>query len=311
LTGEALVPGAIRLFESGELEERSRRLEATLSHCTLCPVRCGVDRTAGKAGPCGADARAKVASFYVHPWEEPPLCGDTGSGAVFFSGCTLRCVYCQNYPISQMGVGRVLSDEAFAENLLGLQQRGAKNVNLVTGTHQIAAFVRALLLAVPRGLRLPVVHNTSGYESVETLRLLEGVVDIYLPDIKYADAATAGKLSGRADYVPVNRAALREMWRQVGPLKVGSDSLAKRGMLVRHMILPEDLSGTRECMAFLAANMGKGVWVSLMSQYFPAHKALDLHPLNRKATREEYERAIQVLQDLGLENGFLQDSMTD
>jgi putative pyruvate formate lyase activating enzyme len=210
-----------------------------------------------------------------------------------------------------MGVGRVLGDEAFAEHLLRLQRGGAKNINLVTGTHQIAAFVRALLIAVPRGLRLPVVYNTSGYESIETLRLLEDVVDIYLPDIKYSDPAVAKKLSGRGDYVRVNRMALPEMWRQVGPLRLGPDSLARRGMLVRHMILPEDLSGTRDCMAFLAGTLGTGVWVSLMNQYFPAHQALHLPPLDRKATREEYERAIQILRVLGLENGFLQDCVTE
>lgn len=295
------------LFQSGELAERCKRLEAILRRCTLCPIRCGTDRASGSAGPCGADAQAKVASFYIHPWEEPPLTGDTGSGTVFFSGCTMRCVFCQNYPISQMGIGRILSDEALAENLLRLQRRGAKNINLVTGTHQVPAFMRALLIAVPRGLRLPIVHNTSGFESVEILRLLEGVVDLYLPDIKYADPLTAKRLSGRGDYVRANRAALEEMWRQVGPLQVGPDGLARRGMIVRHMLLPEDLSGTRECLAFLAQTLGTGVWVSLMSQYFPAHRALHQPPLDRRVTREEYERAIDALQDLGLENGFLQE----
>jgi putative pyruvate formate lyase activating enzyme len=306
---ETEVPRYLHLFETGELAERSRRLDEVLKHCTLCPVGCGVDRTAGGVGPCGADSRPRVASFYIHPWEEPPLSGDTGSGTVFFTGCTLRCVFCQNYPISQMGVGRVLTDEEFAVNLLRLQKRGAKNINLVTGTHQVAAFFRALLIAVPRGLRLPIVHNTSGYETVETLRLLEDVVDIYLPDIKYADALTAKKLSGREDYVRVNRRALLEMWRQVGPVKLGPDSLARRGMIVRHLILPEDLSGTRDCMTFLVEHMGPTVWVSLMNQYFPAHKAHDLPPLHRKATHAEYERAIQDLLDLGLENGYLQDCL--
>ncbi len=299
----------MRLYESGELAERSERLEATLRRCTLCPVRCGTNRAAGHVGPCGADARAKVASFYIHPWEEPPLTGDTGSGTVFFSGCTMRCIFCQNYPISQMGVGRILSDGDLAENLLRLQRRGAKNINLVTGTHQIPAFVRALLIAVPRGLRLPIVYNTSGYESVETLRQLEGIVDLYLPDIKYDDPLTAERLSGRIDYVRVNRTALEEMWHQVGPLQVEADGLARVGMLVRHMLLPEDLSGTRACLKFLVETLGPGVWVSLMSQYFPAHKALHRPPLHRKVTRTEYRRAVEALRDLGIENGFLQECM--
>lgn len=300
-------PGYVALFHSGELAERARRLDENLRRCTLCPLRCGADRTAGKVGPCGVDDRARIASFYIHPWEEPPLSGDIGSGTVFFSGCTMRCVFCQNYPISQMGVGRVFSDEAFASGLLRLQERGARNINLVTGSHQIAALFRALLIAVPRGLRLPLVHNTGGYETIEALRMLDGVVDIYLPDIKYSDDPTARRLSGRRDYIRVSRAALLEMWRQVGPVRLGKDSMARRGMMVRHLILPDDLSGTRDCLAFLAERLGSSVWVSLMSQYFPAHRACELPPLDRKITREEYERAIAILCELGLENGYVQD----
>lgn len=248
-----------------------------------------------------------MAAVNLHPWEEPPLSEAGGSGTIFFSGCTMNCVFCQNFPISQLGVGNQLTDEQLAREMLGLQRRGARNLNLVTATHQMPAVVRALVRAVPLGLRLPIVYNSSGYETVETLRLLEGIVDIYLPDIKYAGAEASEFCSGRSDYVEANRNALLEMWRQVGPLQTGEDGMARRGVLVRHLVLPGDLSGTRECMGFLAREMGSSVWVSLMSQYFPAHKAHNIPPLDRKITDSEYQAALDALIDSGIVNGFLQE----
>ena len=277
----------------------------------MCPRKCGVNRTAGELGACGVDGRPKVAAINIHPWEEPPISGSRGSGTIFFSGCTLSCIFCQNYPISQLGVGRSMSIEELAEGMLKLQARGAHNINLVTPTHQMAAVARALLLAVPRGLRLPIVYNTSGYESVETLRLLEGIVDVYLPDIKFADADIARFCSKRADYVVHNRAALPEMWRQAGLMALDEEGVAYKGMLVRHMVLPEDLSGTYESLKFLSDTMGPGIWVSLMNQYFPAHKGLHTPPLDRKVTPEEYEAAFRALVDLNLDNGFVQEQCVD
>jgi putative pyruvate formate lyase activating enzyme len=206
-----------------------------------------------------------------------------------------------------LGVGRKFTDEQLAGEMLRLQRQGVRNLNLVTATHQMPAVVRALVLAVPLGLHLPIVYNSSGYESLETLRLLEGIVDIYLPDIKYAGAEAAGFCSGRPDYVEYNRPALLEMWRQVGPLRVGEDGLAHGGMLVRHLVLPRDLAGTRECMSFLGREMGSSVWVSLMSQYFPAHKAHGMPPLDRKITDSEYQAALDALIDSEIVNGFLQE----
>lgn len=301
------LPGYIALWETGELARRAEALDEILFSCTLCPRQCRVNRKAGKEGVCGVDARPKVAAMNIHPWEEPPISGTRGSGTVFFSGCTLKCVFCQNYPISQLGVGRILSLEDLAGGMLKLQQRGAHNINLVTPTHQVPVFVQALLLAVPRGLRIPIVYNTSGYEALETLRLLEGIVDIYLPDIKYARTDAAEFCSQRADYVEHNRAALLEMWRQVGPLKMNRKGIAYRGMLVRHMVLPNDLSGTRDCLAFLARETGGEAWVSLMNQYFPAYKALNKPPLNRKVSGEEYETAFRILEELNLIHGFVQE----
>ncbi|MCU0588596.1 MAG: radical SAM protein [Syntrophobacteraceae bacterium] len=302
------LPGYLLLHRRGELAERSRRLDALLGSCALCPRRCGVDRTAGEKGACGTTAGPVIAAASVHPWEEPPLSGERGSGAIFFSGCTMSCVFCQNFPISQLGVGRELTPEGLAGEMLKLQRRGVHNLNLVTATHQMPAVVRALLVAIPMGLRLPIVYNTSGYEAVETLRLLEGIVDVFLPDMKYSSPEAALYCSGRRDYVAVNRAALLEMWRQVGPLRLGLDGIARRGMLVRHMVLPEDLSGTAECLGFLGEEMGESVWVSLLSQYFPAHKAHGMPPLDRRILGREYEAALDALEGMGIENGFVQDA---
>lgn len=300
------MPAYIDLFDRGILEERGAELEDRLSACDLCPRCCGVDRRAGQKGFCSVDACPKIASINIHPWEEPPLSGARGSGTIFFSGCTMGCVFCQNYPISQLGVGRVLTVEELADGMLRLQRRGAHNINLVTATHQMAAVVRALCIAVPRGLHIPLVYNSSGYERLETLRLLEGVIDIYLPDIKYSNPQASLFCSGRSDYVQANRRALLEMWRQVGPLETDGAGLAVRGMLVRHLVLPEDLSSTRDCLAFLAEHMGSNVWISLMHQYFPAYKAHHLPPLHRRVMEEEYEQAFAVLDEFRLENGFVQ-----
>jgi putative pyruvate formate lyase activating enzyme len=299
-------PTYLTLYEEGILTERARLLDEMLQWCALCPRQCRVNRKAGELGACGVDARPKVAAVNIHPWEEPPISGIRGSGTIFFSGCTLKCVFCQNYPISQLGVGRYMSVENLAQEMLTLQRKGAHNINLVTATHQMGAVVEALLLAVRRGFRLPLVYNTSGYERVEILRLLEGIVDIYLPDIKYANPQVAQHCSSRADYVECNRLALLEMWRQVGPIEVDHEGIAYRGLLIRHLVLPEGLSGTAENIEFLVENIGPKVWISLMHQYFPAHEALHTPPLNRKVTRREYERAFRMVTDFGLENGFVQ-----
>lgn len=299
-------PHYLTLYRQGILTERARRLDEMLTACCLCPRRCGVNRKAGEVGACGVEARPKVAAMSMHRWEEPPISGTRGSGTIFFSGCTLACLFCQNYPISQLGVGRYLEVEELARGMLDLQRKGAHNLNLVTATHQMAAVLQALLLAIPDGFMLPIVHNGSGYERVRVLEVLEGIVDIYLPDIKYAAPEPAQRYSGRSDYVVYNRRALLEMWRQVGPLKVDAEGIARRGMLVRHLVLPEDLAGTAASLAFLAAAIGPELWISLMHQYFPAHRAVHLPPLDRKVTRQEYEAAFRAVCELGLENGFIQ-----
>ncbi|MGC8493037.1 MAG: radical SAM protein [Syntrophobacteraceae bacterium] len=300
--------GYRELFKSGELLKRAEALEAKLEKCDLCPRECGVDRKSGKPGYCGIGSLPRVASINLHAWEEPPISGTGGSGTIFFSGCTLRCIFCQNYPISQLGVGRDMSIEELASGMLDLQRRGAHNINLVTSTHQMAAVVRALLSAAKLGLEVPLVYNSSGYESLETLRLLDGIIDIYLPDIKYSDPGIAGKLSGAPDYVARNREALLAMWNQAGPIRTDSEGIAVRGMIVRHLVLPDNLAGTRDCLAFLAESLGPQVWVSLMNQYFPAHKGPSSPPLDRKTTEEEYEAAFAVMRELGIDNGYVQET---
>ena len=304
--GARSVGSYLELFETGELLRRAQALDARLGRCDLCPRACGVDRKSTKLGYCGIGSLPRVASINLHPWEEPPISGTRGSGTIFFSGCTLRCIFCQNYPISQLGVGREMSVDDLASGMLDLQGKGAHNINLVTSTHQMPAVVRALLSAARRGLRIPLVYNSSGYESIETLRLLDGIIDVYLPDIKYADSEIALKYSGAADYVSCNREALIEMWRQTGPLRTDADGIAVKGMVVRHMVLPEDLSGSGECFSFLARRMGRQVWVSLMNQYFPAHRGPFTPPLDRKVTREEYEAVFADMTGLGILNGFVQ-----
>jgi putative pyruvate formate lyase activating enzyme len=199
-----------------------------------------------------------------------------------------------------------MSVEDLASGMLRLQKRGAHNINLVTSTHQMAAVVKALLLAVPRGLRIPLVYNCSGYETLDTLKLLDGIIDIYLPDIKYSDSHIAQEYSGVADYVEINRRALLEMWRQTGPIRTNGDGIARTGMIVRHMVLPESLSGTHESLSFLAREIGPEIWISLMNQYFPAYKGIDLPPLDRKVTEAEYDTAFRALTNLGFLNGFAQ-----
>jgi putative pyruvate formate lyase activating enzyme len=281
---------------------------ASLAHCELCPHACGADRLAGKQGACRSGPDPVIASWTTHPWEEPPISGTRGSGTIFFSGCTGKCRFCQNYPISQLGYGNRVSIERFASMMLELARRGVHNINFVTPTHFVPQILAAVDLAVAGGLRIPLVYNTSGFESVATLRLLEGVVDLWLPDAKYADDGVARRLSGFPGYVSANRAALLEIHRQVGDrLVLDGEGIARRGMIVRHLVLPGGLSGTEATMAWIAAALSPDVHVSVMNQYFPAHKAVGDAILGRKATHEEYAAALIAFDDAGLQNGWMQE----
>lgn len=310
--GEIIQPGYIALHRAGELHARVQAAMQRLAACNLCPRACGVNRLQGETGFCRAGLLARVASANVHPWEEPPISGTRGSGTVFLSHCTARCLFCQNYPISQQGVGREMTAEQLADAMLRLQKQGCHNINFVTPTHYVPQLLAAVEIAAERGLRIPLLYNTSGYDSVETLRLLEGVIDIYLPDSKYADDEVARQLSGYQDYVQHNRAALLEMRRQVGAELVLDDKgLARRGMIVRHLVLPHGLSQTLQVLRWIAEHLSPQIHISLMAQYFPAHRAVGHPTLGRRLLAEEYEAALAALDYAGLENGWQQELECD
>jgi putative pyruvate formate lyase activating enzyme len=287
--------------------ERLGRAYRLLNPCRVCPRTCGVNRPAGETGVCGMGGTPEISSDNLHFGEEPPISGTRGSGTVFFAGCSLRCVFCQNYPISQMRHGNRVTIRRLADLMLGLQVRGGHNINLVTPTHFAPQIMAALLSAYRRGLTLPVVYNCGGYESLDMLRLWDGIIDVYMPDMKYADPEEAGRWSGAPDYPEVNRAVVAEMARQVGPLELDEEGIAKRGLLVRHLVLPENRSGTDLILRFIADRISPETHVSLMRQYFPAHRAHGLPPLDRKITDAEYDEARQSLERAGLENGWIQE----
>jgi len=301
-------PSYLALYRSGELRRRGETAYQSLSACRLCPRECGIDRLAGQRGHCRMSGQLVVASWNLHHGEEPVISGRRGSGTIFFSGCTGRCLFCQNYPISQLGNGRPYSVGELAQMMLELQGRGAHNINLVTPTHFVAHILLALDQAAAGGLTIPIVYNTSGYETVTTLQLLDHVVDIYLPDAKYADDDIAQWVSSFPRYVEVNRAALSEVYRQVGPtLELDEEGIARRGMIIRHLVLPEGLAGSLEVFRWIATHLSPEVHVSLMNQYFPAYKALDHAVLGRKLTEAEYARAVEEFFDAGMQNGWNQE----
>ena len=292
---------------------KANRFDATASTLSLPGRGQGEGASAtGHRGVCGAGAEAVVASWTAHMWEEPPLSGTRGAGTIFFSRCTGRCIFCQNYPISQMGVGRPVTVERLAWMMLDLQKRGCHNVEFVTPTHYVAPILAALDTAAAQGLHIPLVYNTNGYDSIEALRLLDGVIDIYLPDAKYADDRTALRLSGFARYTAANHACLLEMYRQVGAeLVLDENGIARRGMIIRHLILPNGLSQTPEVLRWIAENLSPEVHVSLMNQYFPTHKAVGHATLGRAVTLEEYDAALEAFEAAGLNNGWGQDYQED
>ena len=295
------------LYQSGELRERVRAAYDRLRRCDLCPHDCGVDRIAGETGFCKAGLKPKVASANIHRGEEPPISGTRGSGTIFLSWCTLRCRFCQNFPISQMGNGEEISTRELAERMLKLQRQGVHNINFVTPGHYLPQILAALLLAIPKGFRLPLVWNSSGYEKAEVLRLLDGIVDIYLPDMKYAEDEPAVRLSSAPGYRDFNRAAVQEMLRQVGQLTLDDQGIAVRGLIIRHLVLPEGATGSRDTLRWIADTLGTETHIALMNQYFPAYLAAETPGIGRKITDDEYREAVDALEEFGLENGWVQE----
>jgi putative pyruvate formate lyase activating enzyme len=294
-------PCYLRLAASGELARRARALLEIYRACRLCPRRCGVDRVKGNKGVCQSIARAKVYSAHPHFGEERPLVGRRGSGTIFFSNCNLLCVFCQNWEINHRGDGSFISDDRLGQLMVEVQERGCHNINLVTPTHIVPNIVNALQFAVARGLRIPLVYNCGGYEPVEILKLLDGVVDIYLPDFKYMDPAASAKYSsGAADYPEVAAAAIEEMHRQVGDLVTDEDGIALRGLMIRHLVLPENIAGTDKFVEWVARHLGRSVYVNIMGQYRPEHKARQYPELSRRITAGEYRQAMDWARAAGL-----------
>lgn len=284
-------------------------LTARLARCECCPRQCGVNRLEGQVGFCGIDAGIHISHVGLHFGEEPPISGVKGSGTIFFAGCNLRCVFCQNYQISQeflQSRTRTLATDEVASEMLRLQEQGAHNINFVSPSHMVFQMGDAIRVAKGKGLVVPVVYNSNGYDSVAALRRIRGLVDIYLPDIKYMEDGPGRELSSSDDYAAVVPGALREMLDQVGHLEMDDEGIAVRGLLIRHLVLPDYLSNSRGCLRFLA-DLSPNTSVSIMSQYSPQYKASDYPRINRTLTKAEYDQVIDYAMDLGLENVFIQE----
>jgi len=292
-------PVYLTLLRSGELEQRVQIAYEHLHACDFCGRLCHVDRYE-QLGACQTGTRAVVSSFGPHLGEEHPLRGYRGSGTIFFAWCNLNCQFCQNYDISQLGHGREVEPEELAEMMLSLQAQECHNINLVSPTHVVPQILAAVFIAAEAGLHLPLVWNTGGYDSLAALALLDGVVDIYMPDIKYTDEETAYKYSKVRNYPAVNQAAVKEMHRQVGDLALDENGIALRGLLVRHLVLPEELAGTAVIARFLAEEISRDTYINVMDQYRPCYKAAELPPLDRPLTRAAYEHALQQAREAGL-----------
>ncbi len=304
-------PGYLDLYKSGELKKRAEQLEARLAVCDICPHDCGVNRLRGERGFCHSAYLPVIASYCAHHGEEPVLSGSRGSGTLFFGNCNMACVYCQNFQISQDWQAQQRNEfdiANLAKRMLILQNElYCHNINFVTPSHFVPQIVKALLEAIPLGFRLPLVYNSSGYDSLETIQALDGIFDIYLPDLRYADNQIGKKYSGIPDYVERSRAAIKEMYRQVGNLVSDDEGVARRGLIVRHLILPEHLAGSEDSLSWLASEVSPEVTVSLMSQYHPSHRAVQYPPLARGITQREYQEVVELLEKLGLENGWVQE----
>lgn len=294
------IPAYVKLVDSGELQNRVMEAYARLHNCNLCAWECGIDRTAGQAGICKTGEFARVSSFGPHMGEEDPLRGRRGSGTIFFTHCNLRCQFCQNHDISQTDSGIDTQPQALAEMMLDLQSRGCHNINFVSPSHVAPQIMAAVLIAATAGLRIPLVYNTGGYDSLETLRLLDGVFDIYMPDMKYSNKRIARHYSKIPNYPEINQAAVKEMHKQVGDLQIDDNGIAQRGLLVRHLVLPNSLAGTAEIVRFLSEEISPNTYLNIMDQYRPAYNARNYPKLNRPLKAGEFQGAVQMALEAGL-----------
>lgn len=282
-------------------------LKDSMEACRICPRKCGVNRTSGKRGYCGAPANPVVYSYNSHHGEEPPISGSKGSGTIFFSYCNMKCAYCQNYYFSQLDQGKETSIEVLSGMMLGLQKRGCHNINLVNPTHYVPQILKALEAALKDGLSIPIVYNTSGYDLLETLRMLEGIADIYLPDMRYSDNAMAKKYSDANDYVGYNRKAVMEMNRQVGDLVLDKNGVAIKGLIIRLLAIPNNISGTVDSLKFIKSHISQNASLSIMSQYYPTFKAYEYPDISGRVSAAEYKNIVDEASILGLNNAWIQE----
>lgn len=278
-----------------------------LEKCKICPHNCGVNRLNGNIGRCKSNGNIKLAMASIHNFEEPCISGENGSGTVFFSNCNMNCVFCQNYKISQQGLGREISIEELAEIFIDEQNKNAENINLVTPTMYVYHIIEAIKIAKNKGLKIPIVYNSNGYENVETIKKLKGYIDIYLPDLKYYDDDLAFKYSGVKNYFENATSAIKEMYNQVGSPVLDENGMMKKGLIIRHLVLPNNLQNSKEVLKWINDNIDKNVFVSVMAQYFPTNRAKEFPEINRKLTKEEYEEIENYLYSLDLDNGYIQE----
>lgn len=296
-------PAYLRLHRNGELKKRGEELWNMMKSCNLCPRECGINRLDGDEGFCQASSQLEISAYHPHFGEEKPLVGKGGSGAIFFTNCGLRCVFCINWQISQKGIGESRSIEDMVEIMLSLQKMGCHNINIVTPTHYSPHIVLAVDMAASKGLRLPLVYNTCGWEHLEILKKLDGIIDIYLPDFKYSDGKMSAKYSSDSEAYPeITKAALLEMHRQVGMAKPASDGLMYRGLMIRHLVMPNRVSGAKKVIEWIAENLPKDTYLNIMSQYRPMYKAFEYPEISRRITRKEYNEALRWAKEAGLTN---------
>ena len=277
-----------------------------LEKCTICPHKCGIDRTK-YAGKCKSTDKIKIALYSIHNFEEPCISGKNGSGTIFFSNCNMNCIFCQNYEISQLGKGKEITIEKLADIMIEQQNRHVENINLVTPTSYALHIIEAIKIARQKGLKIPIVYNTNGYENVETLKLLEGYIDIYLPDLKYFYNDLGYKYSNVNNYFEIATEAIKEMYRQVGIPQIDENGIMKKGLMIRHLILPNQVENSKNILKWIKDNIDNNVYVSIMAQYFPTYKAKEIEGLNRKLTQEEYKEVENYLYELDLQNGYIQE----
>lgn len=303
-----MYPVYLESYESGKLSKVTEQAYKLLESCVICPRKCKVKRRKGKKGFCKTASLPKVFSCTQHHGEEPPISGQNGSGTIFFSNCNMRCCYCQNFKFSQSGLGKEVEIEELVGYMLRLQKIKCHNINFVTPTHVMPQILKALNIAIQKGLKIPICYNTSGYELPEIIKLLDGIVDIYLPDMRYGDNESASKYSSAPDYPFYNMESIKEMHRQVGTAQIDNNGIIKRGLIIRHLVLPNEISGTEKIMKFISEQISKETYISLMSQYFPCYKARDFKQLSRRITIEEYQTAQKIMHKYGLNNGWVQEA---